>query len=75
MEEWLKIAALQQTNYISAVIAFAAFQTPSPNEYNIQQGQTRHGRFTGPQASLKGRASPYLYSGFSDPRRVHAVKI
>ena len=38
--------------------------SPAPNCYSVQQGQTRQGKFTGPVASMKGRQTPALYSGF-----------
>jgi len=37
---------------------------PAPNCYSVERGQTHRGQFTGPAASMKGRPTPALYSGF-----------
>ena len=41
-----------------------AQSTPAPNAYLVRAGQTNYGSFKGPQATLKGRPSPFMYSGF-----------
>ncbi|XP_038054032.1 uncharacterized protein LOC119726447 [Patiria miniata] len=38
---------------------------PAPNSYDIAKGQTSRGRFTGPLATVKGRASSYVYPGYA----------
>ena len=39
------------------------FNTPAPNAYCLSHGQTAKGPSQGPTATLKSRASPYVYSG------------
>ncbi|XP_033646287.1 sperm-tail PG-rich repeat-containing protein 2-like [Asterias rubens] len=39
--------------------------SPAPNSYDVTNGQTRKGRSTGPLATVKGRASSYLYAGYA----------
>lgn len=38
-------------------------KTPAPNSYWIKSGQNNHGISNGPKATLKGRPSPFVYSG------------
>eukprot|EP00118_Oscarella_pearsei_P002316 m.10214 g.10214 ORF g.10214 m.10214 type:complete len:508 (+) comp22030_c0_seq3:125-1648(+) len=38
--------------------------TPAPNAYSVPSGQTRRGRGRAQSATLKGRPSPFVYSGF-----------
>ncbi len=45
---------------------------PAANAYVVRSGQTRKGKCIGPAATLKGRPSPFVYSGFS--RTVNAWK-
>eukprot|EP00794_Sanderia_malayensis_P006310 gene6310-7032_t len=42
---------------------------PAANAYGVH-GQTRKGKCRGPAATLKGRPSPFVYSGFSRPMNV-----
>lgn len=44
--------------------------TPAPNAYKICKGQTSKGVYSGCSASLKSRASPYVYSGFPNLTRI-----
>ncbi|XP_028407861.1 outer dense fiber protein 3-like [Dendronephthya gigantea] len=44
--------------------------TPAPNAYKICKGQTSKGVNNGCSASLKSRASPYVYSGFPNLTRI-----
>jgi len=37
--------------------------TPAPNSYRIKSGQNNKGISNGPSATLKGRPSPFVYSG------------
>jgi len=37
--------------------------TPAPNSYRIKSGQNNRGISNGPSATLKGRPSPFVYSG------------
>merc|ERR1712224_691798 len=38
-------------------------KTPAPNSYKIKSGQNNKGISNGPSATLKGRPSPFVYSG------------
>ncbi|XP_065066593.1 uncharacterized protein LOC135692413 isoform X2 [Rhopilema esculentum] len=40
---------------------------PAANAYTVGSNQTRKGLGKGPSVTLKGRPSPFLYSGFSRP--------
>jgi len=40
-----------------------ASTTPAPNAYHVRTAQTNHGVFNGPNPTLKGRPSPFVYSG------------
>lgn len=48
----------------SVILLLLVSTSPAPNCYSVEQGQTRQGKFTGPVASMKGRQTPALYSGF-----------
>ena len=44
----------------------AESKTPSANDYKIEKNQTRKGMGYNPSYSMKGRPSPFVYSGFSN---------
>ncbi|XP_065830083.1 uncharacterized protein [Oscarella lobularis] len=46
---------------------------PGPNAYSISLGLTRRGRSRGNSASLKGRASPFVYSGFNNVTKLSST--
>ncbi|XP_046841161.1 uncharacterized protein LOC124435268 [Xenia sp. Carnegie-2017] len=45
-------------------------KTPAPNAYNVIKGQTSKGINNGCSVSFKSRASPYVYSGFTNLSRI-----
>ncbi|XP_066284297.1 uncharacterized protein [Branchiostoma lanceolatum] len=44
--------------------------TPGPDNYTVRKGQAARGTTLGPKVTLKGRPSPWIYSGFSNMARV-----
>jgi len=51
----------------------AAESTPAPNSYNVAAGQTNKSKSGGPAITLKGRPSPYVYSGFRNLSKVSTL--
>jgi hypothetical protein len=50
-----------------------ATTTPGANAYSITTGQTRFGKFCGQAATLKARASPFVYSGFHNVSQLSSM--
>ncbi|XP_064633243.1 uncharacterized protein LOC135491365 [Lineus longissimus] len=44
------------------------FVTPAPNAFRLETGQSAKGINNGPKATLKSRASPFVYSGLAKTR-------
>ena len=54
----------RRCTYVLAL--FAESITPGANRYCIEENQTRKGKGKSPSFSMKGRPSPFVYSGFSN---------